>query len=60
MNSENCSPDGGTLFGVILLGFFIASTAGLFSKDKETRNNALKAGFVISIGGTLAALRLSC
>jgi hypothetical protein len=48
---SSCSPDGATIPGLILLGLVIASTGGLFSKNKENRNAALIVGMSVSFGG---------
>jgi hypothetical protein len=55
-----CSIDGGSLVGIIILGLFIASMGGLFSKDKNLRIGALKVGFGIAIGGTLFVWLFNC
>jgi hypothetical protein len=41
---------------IVILGVFLASMMGLFSKDKALRKGALILGFSIAIGGTLLAL----
>jgi hypothetical protein len=41
---------------LIIIGLFLASMMGLFSKDKNLRKGALIVGFSVAIGGTLLAL----
>ena len=53
---EQRSLDGTSLVMIILIGFFLASMMGLFSKDKNLRKGALILGFSIAVGGTLLAL----
>jgi hypothetical protein len=56
----SCQPDGATIPGLILIGLFIATMGGLFSKDKDTRRNALIVGMSISFGGGLVYLLIGC
>jgi hypothetical protein len=56
----SCNPDGATIPWLIFVGFFIASTAGLFSKDKDTRLDAIKVGMGISFGGAVLYLLIGC
>ena len=53
---EQNSLDGTTVIALLVLGLFIASMGGLFSKDKTLRKGALIVGFSVAIGGTLLAL----
>lgn len=53
---EQNSLDGTSLVMIILIGVFLASMMGLFSKDKNLRKGALILGFSIAVGGTLLAL----
>ncbi len=55
-----CSPDGFTVFGILVLAIFLASMMGLFSKDKEDRQKALIGGAVVAIGSTIVIGVLSC
>lgn len=50
------SLDGTGLVMVILIGLFLSSMMGLFSKDKDLRKGALILGFSIAVGGTLLKL----
>lgn len=50
------SLDGTSLVMILILGVFLASMMGLFSKDKTLRKGALILGFSVAIGGTLLAL----
>lgn len=50
------SLDGTGLVMVILIGLFLSSMMGLFSKDKNLRKGALILGFSIAAGGTLLKL----
>jgi hypothetical protein len=53
---EQNSLDGTSLVMIIILGLFLASMMGLFSKDKNLRKGALILGFSVAIGGTLLKL----
>ncbi len=53
---EQRSLDGTSLVMIVILGVFLASMMGLFSKDKNLRKGALILGFSVAIGGTLLAL----
>jgi hypothetical protein len=53
---EQNSLDSTSLVMIVILGLFLASMMGLFSKDKTLRKGALIVGFSIAIGGTLLAL----
>jgi hypothetical protein len=53
---EQNSLDGTSLVMIIILGIFLASMMGLFSKDKNLRKGALILGFSVAIGGTLLKL----
>ena len=55
-----CNPDGATIPWLIFLGLFIAGTAGLFSKDKDKRMDAIKVGMGISFGCAVLYLLLEC
>jgi len=56
----SCQPDGATIPMLLILGVFIASMAGLFSKDKDSRRNALIVGMGISFGLGLVYLFIGC
>jgi hypothetical protein len=53
---EQISLDGTSVVMIILIGVFLSSMMGLFSKDKTSRKGALIVGFSVAIGGTLLAL----
>ena len=53
---EQNSLDGTSLVMIVILGLFLASMMGLFSKDKNLRKGALILGFSVAIGGTLLKL----
>jgi hypothetical protein len=53
---EQNSLDGTSLVMIVILGIFLASMMGLFSKDKTLRKGALILGFSVAIGGTLLKL----
>ncbi len=55
-----CEPDGATIPGLFFIGLFIAAMGGLFSKDKDTRRNAVIVGMSISFGGGLLVLLFGC
>ena len=57
---STCSVDSGTLFALILLTLFIASMAGLFSKNKESRRSALVTGLIVSFGGVIIVWISNC
>ena len=57
---ESCQPDGATIPGLILIGLFIATMGGLFSKNKDTRKNALIVGMSVAFGGGLLVLLFEC
>lgn len=48
--------DGTSLVMLIILGLFLASMMGLFSKDKTLRKGALIFAFSVVIGTTLLKL----
>jgi hypothetical protein len=55
-----CEPDGATIPALIFIGLFIAAMGGLFSRDKDTRRNALIVGMSVSFGGAFLVLLSGC
>jgi hypothetical protein len=56
----NCSPDGITVVGFLLVAGFIALMGGAFSKNAEQRKGAWKAGVLVATFGLLFALLTRC
>lgn len=55
-----CNPDGFTIFGILFLILFLGVMGGLLSKDKETRENALKVSTVIVFVSFFVLYALNC
>jgi len=56
----SCQADGATIPALIFIGLFIAAMGGLFSKDKDTRRNAVIVGMSVSFGGAILVLTFGC
>jgi hypothetical protein len=56
----NCSPDGITVIGFLLVAGFIALMGGALSKNIEQRKGAWKAGVLVATFGLLFALINRC